>query len=489
MGRRQKTPGPGAYDVPKHLVIGSPDPRLSSNFASKVPRTLHHTDHFGDPGQYDLQKAAPSLGKNEPIGQSIGSSFNVTVKSGRASFNTRGTGRARSAPPRNQRGGPGEHDFDHLYRVGATATSPGGRSPSPSSSFRSKTPLGGHVRKSDTPGVGRYDPKPQYAVGGGATSGGNEPGKKSAVFASTTKSARSSPARSTSGPNVGPGTYNAEKDTTVSGEAARKVNPRLPGFSSSASRGGVVGGVTTEGKSKPGPGTYSADGSGLIDETVGARSHRSFNEGAQKGASSFNTRQGRVVRQPLKATAAVDYTIDHGGVNLGKSEPLAHAARRSFNVGVKEGRASFDSRVKRPHSAPTASARGGPGEQDFSHLYRIGATAASKGPSSSFRSKTPLGGHVRKSDTPGVGRYDPKPQYAVGGGATSGGNEPGKKSAVFASTTASARTSPARSTSGPNVGPGTYDAAAHTLQRELEKKRNPRLPGFGSSAARDPDDD
>ena len=63
MGRRQKTPGPGAYDVPKHLVIGSPDPRLSSNFASKVPRTLHHTDHFGDPGQYDLQKAAPSLGQ------------------------------------------------------------------------------------------------------------------------------------------------------------------------------------------------------------------------------------------------------------------------------------------------------------------------------------------------------------------------------------------------------------------------------------------
>ena len=40
MGRRQKTPGPGAYDVPKHLVIGSPDPRLSSNFASKVEREL-----------------------------------------------------------------------------------------------------------------------------------------------------------------------------------------------------------------------------------------------------------------------------------------------------------------------------------------------------------------------------------------------------------------------------------------------------------------
>ena len=47
MGRRQKTPGPGAYDVPKHLVIGSPDPRLSSNFASKVPRTLHHTEVYG----------------------------------------------------------------------------------------------------------------------------------------------------------------------------------------------------------------------------------------------------------------------------------------------------------------------------------------------------------------------------------------------------------------------------------------------------------
>ena len=478
MGRRQKTPGPGAYDVPKHLVIGSPDPRLSSNFASKVPRTLHHTDHFGDPGQYDLQKAAPSLGKNEPIGQSIGSSFNETVKSGRASFNTRGTGRARSAPPRNQRGGPGEHDFDHLYRVGATASREAANGPS--SSFRSRTPLGGHVRKSATPGVGSYDPRD-----GSTSSGGQEPGKKSAVFASTTKSARSSPARSTSGPNVGPGTYNAEKDTTVSGEAARKVNPRLPGFSSSASRGGVVGGVTTEGKSKPGPGTYSADGSGLIDETVGARSHRSFNEGAKKGASSFNTRQGRVVRQPLKATAAVDYTIDHGGVNLGKSEPLAHAARRSFNVGVKEGRASFDSRVKRPHSAPTASARGGPGEQDFSHLYRIGATAASKGPSSSFKSATPLGGHVRKSDTPGVGRYDPKPHYAVGGGATSGGNEPGKKSAVFASTTKSARSSPARSTSGPNVGPGTYNAEKDTtVSGEAARKVNPRLPGFSSSASR-----
>ena len=265
----------------------------------------------------------------------------------------------------------------------------------------------------------------------------------------------------------------------MSGEAARKVNPRLPGFSSSASRGGVVGGVTTEGKSKPGPGTYSADGSGLIDETVGARSHRSFNEGAKKGASSFNTRQGRVVRQPLKATAAVDYTIDHGGVNLGKSEPLAHAARRSFNVGVKEGRASFDSRVKRPHSAPTASARGGPGEQDFSHLYRIGATAASKGPSSSFRSATPLGGHVRKSDTPGVGRYDPKPQYAVSGGGTSGGNEPGKKSAVFASTTASARTSPARSTSGPTSAP------APTTRRRTPCSANSRRSATRGSPASD----
>ena len=46
-------------------------------------------------------------------------------------------------------------------------------------------------------------------------------------------------------------------------------------------------------------------------------------------------------------------------------------------------------------------------------------------------------------------------------------------------------------------GPGAYDVPKHlvigspdpTLQRELEKKRNPRLPGFGSSAARDPDDD
>ena len=93
----------------------------------------------------------------------------------------------------------GEYDFDHLYRVGDGDVA--GRVlavavvvvPVEDAARRPRAQVG-------QLGVGRYDPKPQYAVGGGAASGGNEPGKKSAVFASTTKSARSSPARSTPAP-------------------------------------------------------------------------------------------------------------------------------------------------------------------------------------------------------------------------------------------------------------------------------------------------
>jgi hypothetical protein len=45
--------------------------------------------------------------------------------------------------------------------------------------------------------------------------------------------------------------------------------------------------------------------------------------------------------------------------------------------------------------------------RSFQHLYKMGSRHSSTRVSSSFLSSVPNGQHVRKSDTPGAGSYDP----------------------------------------------------------------------------------
>jgi len=218
---RLRTPGPGAYDTPSHLTIGgSIGTRPTASFASNSNRTSSRAaaDGLGDPGAYDIERAGVHLGKKEPISARSRRSFNRDVNGGRGSFNST-TQRSSSAPPRSTRGGPGEHDFAHLYSCGNASTQV-------TSSFMSAMPLGGHVRKSHTPGVGEYEPN-QVAAKSFSREG-------SSMFAGSLKS-RSVSSFSTTGEHVGPGSYELQSGS-IEKRMNQTSNPRLPAFGSSSVR-------------------------------------------------------------------------------------------------------------------------------------------------------------------------------------------------------------------------------------------------------------
>ena len=220
---RLRTPGPGAYDIPPHLSIGgSPEKRPSAAFASNSQRSSKGGmgDAGGDPGAYDIEH---THGKAEAIASRSLRSFNRDISSGKGSFISRSS-RPTSAPPRSSRGGPGEHDYAHLYSCGHG-------SHQVTSAFMSAIPLGGHIRKSDTPGVGEYDPsdKERFSKKSFTKEG-------SYMFASSAKS-RGSAGSTTTGENVGPGSYDLKAES-IAARASASVNPRLPGFGSSSVRTG-----------------------------------------------------------------------------------------------------------------------------------------------------------------------------------------------------------------------------------------------------------
>lgn len=222
---RLRTPGPGAYDTPPHLSIGgSPDRRPSAAFASNSSRSSKGgSEGGGDPGAYDLENGGVHMGKKECIASRSKRSMNRDINSGKGMF-TSTSSRPTSAPPRSQRGGPGEHDFAHIYSCG-------NNSQQVTSAFMSAVPLGGHIRKSDTPGIGEYDPddKQRFNPKSFTKEG-------SYMFVGAAKG-RSSVASTATGEHIGPGSYELGA-TSISARATTSVNPRLPGFGSSSVRTG-----------------------------------------------------------------------------------------------------------------------------------------------------------------------------------------------------------------------------------------------------------
>lgn len=156
-------PGPTSYEMPSYqfMAASSPeDPKRGKNspgytarpyrsapFASNVEqRRSIISDMAGDPGSYDARVL-------EDLGLKSKRSFNIlTAAHGKASFNSRSTAWPRSARRATEPRGPGEYDHQHMYACGRPGASVQVRS-----SFKSDLPLGGHIRKSITPGVGSYD--------------------------------------------------------------------------------------------------------------------------------------------------------------------------------------------------------------------------------------------------------------------------------------------------------------------------------------------
>ena len=211
----------------------------------------------------------------------------------------------------------------------------------------------------------------------------------------------------------------------------------------------------------PGPGAYESPAYMSIGGRLGSRP-----------TASFASNSKRTDRSRSASSEHAFYTVDKPGVHSGKAEDLSSRSKRSFNRVVSAGKSSFSSTSHRSSSVPPRSARGGPGSYDSSHLYSCGLHSTQM--TSSFLSAQPLGGHVRKSITPGVGEYDIDPDALAT--TSTKKNGPGSFSNAV---------KPSRPpTTSENVGPGSYELSGDSIENRMIRKSNPRQPGFGSSSVR-----
>ena len=163
--------------------------------------------------------------------------------------------------------------------------------------------------------------------------------------------------------------------------------------------------------------------------------------------------------------AYVGYQVE--GVHAGKDETMGCRTRRSFNTDAAHGDGKFLAKSPRQSgvsqhrasSAPRGSLRGGPGEYDYDHFFKMGSAREHSELKSMFKSQTPLGGHVRKSTTPtavGVGKYD-GPLIGPGTLLKTDHNFSNQGASMFAGSPMSKRTDYIRRTTDEIIGPGYYD--------------------------------
>lgn len=160
---RARSPGPGNQNVPAWLKIGvRPEGPGFTGYTEKPYKhpwaqssSKQHDllmPDLGDPGAYiGIATEGVHTGNKEAIGSQSRRSFNSNSRKGRAGFNTREPGRPASAPRSSRRDGdPGAYDILPHFETGSALNG----AQQTTSVFKSQIPLGGHIRKSDTPGVG-----------------------------------------------------------------------------------------------------------------------------------------------------------------------------------------------------------------------------------------------------------------------------------------------------------------------------------------------
>lgn len=190
--------------------------------------------------------------------------------------------------------------------------------------------------------------------------------------------------------------------------------------------------------------------------------------------------------------------INVNGVHNGSKETLGCRTKRSYNKDSSKGASSFMtkspresgvSQTPRSASAPRGSVRhGDPGAYDYSHLFGLSnPRALTPRATGQFRSTTDLGGHVRKSCTPGIGEYETGTSLL-----RSNHNLSRLGTSVFAGPAAKERVGivARRSTSVQN-GPGRYDLELDgdgrgSIKAKMMARRqaSKSSPAFGSSSRR-----
>jgi len=240
----------------------------------------------------------------------------------------------------------------------------------------------------------------------------------------------------------------------------------------------------------PAPGAYDE---GISRDDLGIKSHRSHNSQAASGNGQFGSLSTRDDLDVISFNASNegDPGMYHpGGAD---AEFLYTRAKRTHNAEGRKGNAKFNALSDKgdgidhggkPRSEMLFSV--GPQEYDFYHLFGCAQSDAKFAPvtamRSAFTSALPLGGHVRKTFTPGVGDHDPE---AAAGHLRRVSNYSTRGSSMFADDMGqhplNEETMPP--TTGEGVGPGKYEASPGMRDRSLAK-RNPRLPPFASSNRR-----
>ena len=223
---------------------GSYSARGGSQFASGMVREVRGlvVQRMGDPGAHSSGSVSGvHAGRHETMGCRSARSYNKDSARGSGSFCSKSprpsgvsqTPRAASAPRGTvRRGDPGLYDYDHMFVL----ANPRSMTPRPTGQFRSATSLGGHIRKSEKPGVGDYETSVNLLK-----DGHNFSRLGSSNFAGKAMKQREGiTARKSTAAIVGPGYYDLEMDGdgrgSIKARADTKVNKRLPGFGSSSRR-------------------------------------------------------------------------------------------------------------------------------------------------------------------------------------------------------------------------------------------------------------
>ena len=223
----------------------------------------------------------------------------------------------------------------------------------------------------------------------------------------------------------------------------------------------------------PAPGHYE-DNQHALSRT----SRLSHNVPVKQGQGTFlslQTREGLLLNGDGDPGAYADHDL--------LKASLSARSRQSPNTLVREGKSGFTSKSPRGIGVDRIVKGPGAGEYSFGHLYACGEPQATNQISSSFKSRLPLAGHIRKSDTPGCGDYFPDQAKDWSTAHLRCASKAGMSCFAGGSPQHELRVHEGVAT-GAGVGPDTYEQDRHSLHKQMLAHRNPRLPGFASSSRR-----
>ena len=165
----------------------------------------------------------------------------------------------------------------------------------------------------------------------------------------------------------------------------------------------------------------------------------------------------------------LSYMGDPGAYDAYAANDLAQSAQKSYAKSMQAGTGGFGSSAAARAPLSVATDAPGPGAYDASKPQRPGSAQ-----SSSFASKTTRGAYTKKSDSPGVGSYDPvtRTDTVLGGDSAFKSAEQRFKNDVQAQATS-------------HIGPGHYHNEVNTINAKLAPDIGKVSSAFASTTLRD----